>query len=164
MLSFKQKLGRKYGKRLYPALLSTIEASERLAQLDIERYGVAKVKFSGARDKPYYSVVKRIELEPAQPLFAPTAALEQMKLLKGLTTGGSLDVFELVGNDFNVGALMDLTSRLIDNKNSDFFIYSRAISYCENCKKKWFGTLHKCPSCGSMSTLTIFDRFKSTYT
>jgi len=164
LLSFKQKLGRKYGKRLYPALLSTIEASERLAQLDIERYGVAKVKFSGARDKPYYSVVKRIELEPAQPLFAPTAALEQMKLLKGLTTGGSLDVFELVGNDFNVGALMDLTSRLIDNKNSDFFIYSRAISYCENCKKKWFGTLHKCPSCGSMSTLTIFDRFKSTYT
>ncbi len=164
LLTFKQKLGRKYGKRLYPALLSTIEASERLAQLDIERYGVAKVKFSGTRDKPYYSVVKRIDLEPAQPLFAPTAALEQMQLLKGLTAGGSLDVFELVGKEFNVGALMDLTCRLIDNKNTDFFIYSRVISYCENCKKKWFGILHKCPSCGSMSTLTIFDRFKSTYT
>jgi len=164
LLTFKQKLGRKYGKRLYPALLGTIEAAERLAQLDIERYGVAKVKFSGTRDKPFYSAVKRIEIEPAQPLFAPTAALEQMQLLKGLTTGGSLDIFELIGNDFNVEALMDLTLRLMENKNSDFFIYSRAISYCENCRKKWFGTLHKCPSCGSMSTLTIFDRFKSTYT
>ena len=33
LLAFKQKIGRKHGKRLYPVILSNSEASERLAQL-----------------------------------------------------------------------------------------------------------------------------------
>jgi anaerobic ribonucleoside-triphosphate reductase len=44
----------------------------------------------------------------------------------------------------------------------EFFTYNRKITYCSNCKKSWFGTLHKCPSCGAMSTLVKFDRFSST--
>jgi ribonucleoside-triphosphate reductase len=63
LLAFKQKIGRKYGKRLYPVILGSSEASERLAQLDIERYGVAKVKFSGTREKPYYSTAKRFQVK-----------------------------------------------------------------------------------------------------
>ena len=60
ILAFKQKVGRKYGKRLYPMILGNAEASERLAQLDVEKYGVAKVKFSGTREKPYYSTAQTI--------------------------------------------------------------------------------------------------------
>ena len=36
-------------------VLGDAEAADRLAQLDIDKYGVAKVKFSGTREKPYYS-------------------------------------------------------------------------------------------------------------
>jgi len=51
---------------------------------------------------------------------------------------------------------------LIANKYLELFTYHRVITYCDNCRKSWFGALHKCPSCGSMSTLTTFDRFAAT--
>jgi anaerobic ribonucleoside-triphosphate reductase len=162
VLAFKQKLGRKYGRRLYPAMLGGHEAAERLAQLDVERYGVAKVKFSGTRDRPYYSTLKRIHIKSAQPLTAPAGTIETTKLTKGLNGGGSLDIYELEGAEFRAEALLDLTRRIIENQASEFFTYNRTISFCGNCKKTYYGTLHKCPSCGSMSTLTTFDRFTST--
>ncbi|HUK84304.1 MAG TPA: anaerobic ribonucleoside-triphosphate reductase, partial [Candidatus Acidoferrum sp.] len=70
LLSFKQKIGRKHGRRLYPAILGDVEASERLAQLDVEKYGVAKVKFSGTREKPFYSTLRRFQVRPAAELLS----------------------------------------------------------------------------------------------
>jgi ribonucleoside-triphosphate reductase len=162
ILAFKQKVGRKHGKRLYPVILSSSEASERLAQLDIEKYGVAKVKFSGTREKPYYSTAKRFQVKAGETLCIPPEMLETAQKMKGLNAGGTLEIIELEGAEFKPEALMDLTKRLIENQSLEFFTYNRIISFCENCKKSWFGTLHKCPSCGSMSTLTTFDRFAST--
>ena len=162
LLAFKQKLGRKYGKRIYPAFLGDREAAERLAQLDIERYGVAKMKFSGTRDKPYYSTIKRISIKQGQPLVAPQGTLEMAQLLMGLNAGGSIDVYELDAGEYKLDSLMDFTKRVFDNQASELFTYNRTVSFCGNCKKNWAGTIHKCPSCGSMSTLTTFDRFTST--
>ncbi|MDR0372589.1 MAG: ArsR family transcriptional regulator [Nitrososphaerota archaeon] len=162
VLMFKQKLGRKYGKRLYPALLGDHEAAERLAHLDVERFGVAKVKFSGTRDSPYYSTFKRIPIKAAQTLTAPAGTIETAQLLRGLSNGGSLDLYELEGDKFQAQALLDLSKRIIESQASEFFTYNRVISFCGNCKKTYYGTFHKCPDCGSMSTLTTFDRFTST--
>jgi ribonucleoside-triphosphate reductase len=162
ILAFKQKVGRKHGKRLYPVILSSSEASERLAQLDIEKYGVAKVKFSGTREKPFYSTAKRFQVKAGETLCIPPEMLETAQKMKGLNAGGTLEIIELEGAEFKPEALMDLTRRLIENQSLEFFTYNRIISFCENCKKSWFGILHKCPSCGSMSTLTTFDRFAST--
>jgi anaerobic ribonucleoside-triphosphate reductase len=162
LLAYKQKIGRKYGKRLYPVILGSAEASERLAQLDIERYGVAKVKFSGTREKPYYSTAKRFQVKAAELLTIQTEMLETERRLKGLNAGGNLSIIELEGAEYKPEALMELTTRLMENQILEFFTYNRLISFCDNCKKNWFGTLHKCPSCGSMSTLTTFDRFTST--
>ena len=162
LLAFKQKIGRKYGKRLYPVILGSSEASERLAQLDIERYGVAKVKFSGTREKPYYSTAKRFQVKAAELLSIKTEMLETAQRWKGLNAGGNLSIIELEDAQYTPEALMNLTQRLMENQSIEFFTYNRLISFCDNCKKNWFGTLHKCPSCGSMSTLTTFDRFTST--
>jgi ribonucleoside-triphosphate reductase len=162
LLAFKQKIGRKYGKRLYPVILGSSDASERLAQLDIERYGVAKVKFSGTREKPYYSTAKRFQVKATELLSIQTEMLETERRLKGLNAGGNLSIIELEGAEYKPEALMELTTRLMENQILEFFTYNRLISFCDNCKKNWFGTLHKCPSCGSMSTLTTFDRFTST--
>ncbi|MCW4004008.1 MAG: ArsR family transcriptional regulator [Candidatus Bathyarchaeota archaeon] len=161
VLAFKQKLGRKYGKRLYPVVLGNHEAAERLAQLDIERYGVAKLKFSGTREKPYYSTLNRIQIKAAEPLKAPTSMFEMAQTMKGLNLGGSLDVLELESAEYKPEALMELTRHLIENQATEFFTYNRQVSVCSNCQKSWFATLHKCPSCGAMSTLTTFDRFSS---
>jgi ribonucleoside-triphosphate reductase len=162
LLAFKQKIGRKYGKRLYPVILGSPEASERLAQLDIERYGVAKVKFSGTREKPYYSTAIRFQVKAAELLSIQTEILETAKRWKGLNAGGNLNIIELEDTQYTPETLMNLTLRLLENPTIEFFTYNRLVSFCDNCKKNWFGTLHKCPSCGSMSTLTTFDRFTST--
>ena len=145
LLVFKQRIGRKYGKRLYPALLGSPEASERLAQLDIERYGVAKVKFSGSRDKPYYSTLKKTQIKTGQPLSVPAGLLELAQVFKGLTAGGSLDVLELESPEFEPEALMDLSMQIIKSYALEFFTYNRVMSYCGNCRKNCHGTLHKCP-------------------
>ncbi|MGD0643465.1 MAG: anaerobic ribonucleoside-triphosphate reductase [Candidatus Bathyarchaeia archaeon] len=162
ILAFKQKVGRKHGKRLYPVILSNSEASKRLAQLDIDKYGVAKVKFSGTRENPYYSTAKRFQVKASETLNIAPEMLETAQKMKGLSAGGTLEIVELESAEVKPEALMDLTLRLIENQSLEFFTYNRIISFCDNCKKSWFGTLHKCPSCGSMSTLSTFDRFTST--
>ncbi len=162
ILAFKQKIGRKHGKRLYPVMLCNSEASERLAQLDVDKYGVAKVKFSGFREKPYYSTARRFQVKAGETLSIPSEMAETAQKTKGLNAGGSLYILELGDAQFKPEALMDLTRRLIENPTFEFFTYNRIISFCDNCKNTWFGTLHKCPSCGSMSKLSTFDRFTST--
>ncbi|HUT17273.1 MAG TPA: anaerobic ribonucleoside-triphosphate reductase [Acidobacteriota bacterium] len=162
ILTFKHKIGRKHGKRLFPAVLRSLEASERLAQLDVEKYGVAKVKFSGTRENPFYSTTKRLNLEVGNFPYIPSESLEIEQKLKGLNAGGSLNVIELESNEYKPEELMNLTEHLIKNQDLEFFTYNRINTYCDNCKKSWFGVLHKCPSCGSMSPLTTFDRFAST--
>jgi anaerobic ribonucleoside-triphosphate reductase len=159
--AFRHKIGRKHGKRLYPAILGSSEASERLAQLDIETYGIAKVKFSGTREKPYYSTSTRLKLKTEPVAFKPET-LELTQKLKGLNAGGSLGIVELEASEFKPEVLMDLTRRLVESEPLEFFTYNRIITYCNNCKKSWFGSFHKCPTCGSISTLGTFDRFSST--
>jgi anaerobic ribonucleoside-triphosphate reductase len=162
LLAFKRKFSRRHGKRLFPVVLSSFEASVRLAQLDVEKYGVAKVKFSGTRDKPFYSTTRRLSLQGGDFPIIPSESLEIEKKLKGLNAGGSLSIIELKDAEYKPEELMKLTEHLVNNHYLEFFTYNRTITYCNNCKKSWFGVLHKCPSCGSMSTLTTFDRFVST--
>jgi anaerobic ribonucleoside-triphosphate reductase len=162
LLTFKRKFSRRYGKRLFPAVLRSLESSVRLAQLDIEKYGIGKVKFSGTREKPFYSTTKRLNLEVGNFPYLPAKSLEIEKKLRGLNAGGSLNIIELENNEYKPEELMNLTEHLIKNQDLEFFTYNRINTYCANCKKSWFGVLHKCPSCGSMSPLTTFDRFAST--
>ena len=162
LLSFKGKTGRKHGKRLFPAILRSKEASERLAQLDIEKYGLAKVKFSGTRDKPFYSTTNRLRLQRGNILTVSPETLNTEEKLKGLGSGANLSIIELEDPEYKPEELMNLTTQLIEQQAVEFFIYNRIMTYCSNCTKSWLGSFHKCPSCGSMSTLTTFDRFNST--
>ena len=162
LLTFKRKLSRRYGKRLFPAVLRSSESSLRLAQLDIEKYGVARVNFLGSRWSPFYSTTKRLNLQAGSFPYIPSESLELEQKLKELNAGGSLSIIELGGNEYKPEELMKLTEHLTKNDFLEFFTYNRITTYCDSCKKSWFGVLHKCPSCGSMGTLTTFDRFAST--
>jgi anaerobic ribonucleoside-triphosphate reductase/predicted transcriptional regulator len=162
LTTLKHKIGRKHGKRLFPAILRSLEASERLAQVDIEKYGIAKVKFSGTRDKPFYSTTKRLQLQVGNFPYISSESLEVEQKLKGLNAGGSLSIIELENKEYKPEELINLTGQLFEKQAVEFFTYNRRITYCTNCKKSWFEALHKCPSCGSMSTLITFDRFNST--
>jgi anaerobic ribonucleoside-triphosphate reductase len=154
-LAFARKIGRRRGKRLVPALLPSFEASERLAQLDIEKYGVAKVRFSGKREKPFYSTISKLNLQ--DNLSSEFSAVKQK--LSGLSAGGNLTVIELGDLERKSDELMSITRQLVESGTAELFTYSRTLTYCANCKRSWIGLLHKCPSCGSIGTLTTFDKF-----
>jgi anaerobic ribonucleoside-triphosphate reductase len=162
MLAFRNKFSRRQGKRLFSATLRSFEASTRLAQLDVEKYGVAKVKFSGTREQPFYSTTRRLSLQSGDFPIIPSESLDIEQKLKGLNAGGSLNIIELEDAAWKPEQLIKLTEHLVSNRYLEFFTYNHLITYCDNCKKSWFGVQHKCPSCGSMSTLTTFDRFAST--
>jgi anaerobic ribonucleoside-triphosphate reductase len=160
--AYVNKVGRKHGKRLFPALIQSPEASARLAQLDVEKYGVAKVKVLGTRDKPFYPTVRRLQAETGNFLTVPTEQLDALEKLKGLTAGGNLTVIDLNTSEVKAEDLQKLTLNLMQNHQLEFFTYNRPVTYCSNCQKSWYGNLHKCPSCGSMGTLALFDRFNGT--
>ncbi|MEM3457852.1 MAG: anaerobic ribonucleoside-triphosphate reductase [Candidatus Bathyarchaeia archaeon] len=151
------KIGRKHDKNVFLAALPSFEASERFAQLDIERYGVAKVRFSGTREKPFYSTVGKLILKDDEVL--PTFLKVEEKLSKLFDAGGYFSVIELGEAEHKPEALMALTKQIFESGSLEFFTYNRKLTYCVNCKRSWFGKLQKCPSCGAVSTLAFFDQF-----
>jgi ribonucleoside-triphosphate reductase len=157
-----QKIGRKHGRRLFLSILQSSEAAIRLAQLDIEKFGVAKVKFSGTRDKPFYSTTRRLQLQAGNFASVPSDQLDWEHRLKGLNSGGNLTIIDMNSVKHEPEDLLKLTMHLMEKQDIEFLTYNRIITYCSNCQKSWIENLHKCPSCGAMGTLIVFDRFLST--
>jgi anaerobic ribonucleoside-triphosphate reductase len=147
---------KKRAKRLLPSMLPDEEACERLAQIDIDRYGFGKVKYSGTREKPFYSTIGAEQFCAGQDI-AERQFIETK--LDRLHVGGSLTVIELEEGESKVEELMSLTKHVTEDIGLGFFTYDRKLTYCANCKKSWSGLLHKCPTCGATSTLTVYDRF-----
>jgi len=153
---FIRKIGRKRGKRLSTAILADFEASEKFAHLDIERYGIAKVRFSGTREKPFYSTINKLTLKDDK---FPAESLIFERKADRLHAGGNLTVMEIGEVKQNPEELMVLTKRIFEDYKIRFLTYNRILTYCVNCKRSWIGSSHKCPSCGSTGTLAVFDRF-----
>jgi ribonucleoside-triphosphate reductase len=153
ILAYIQKIGRKRGKCLSVAILD-FEASERLVQLDIERYGIAKVRFSGTREKPFYSTISKLIFQDGKISPEPSKFERKMRGLHG----GNLTVIDLGEVECKPDELLPLTKQMFEVYNLEFLTYNRKLTYCVNCKRSWFGILHKCPSCEATSTLTYISR------
>ncbi|MEM2994565.1 MAG: anaerobic ribonucleoside-triphosphate reductase [Candidatus Bathyarchaeia archaeon] len=156
IVEYLHNVGGKRGKRLFTAVLPDFEASERLAQLDIERFGVAKVRYSGTREKPFYSKMGKLALHNGK---VDLEFLKFENIMQELCSGGSLTVVELGEADYKPEELALLTKQLFEDYKIAFLTYDRKLTYCANCRKSWFGFLHKCPSCGVINTLTYFNMF-----
>lgn len=154
-----RKIGKRRGKHISPALLLNVEAGERLVQADIERYGIAKVKFSGTREKPFYSTTGRSSLNNGK-LSDESLILDSKT--NELHEGGILTVIGLGDVKQEPSDLATISRQLFDHHNVKLFAYERKLTYCRNCKKSWFGLLRKCPVCGAIGTLAFFDRFART--
>jgi anaerobic ribonucleoside-triphosphate reductase len=154
-----RKIGKRRGKHLSPALLLNGEAAERLAQADIERYGIAKVKFSGTREKPFYSTTCRSSFNAAK-LSEENLILDNKT--NELHEGGGLTIIGLGDAKYEPSDLATISKQLFDSHNVRFFAYERKLTYCTNCKKSWFGLLRKCPVCGAIGTLVLSNRFSGT--
>ncbi len=157
-VAYTQKTGRRRARRVVTAVLPSPEASERLAKLDIERFGVGKVRFSGTRERPFYSTVSRLAVKGGE-LASEAVAVD--KRLHDLYSGGGLTAIDLGETEYKPDELVSLSRRIVEDGAIEFFTYDRRLTYCANCRRSWPGLLHKCPSCGGVSTLSFYDRFAS---
>ncbi|MEM1563999.1 MAG: anaerobic ribonucleoside-triphosphate reductase, partial [Candidatus Bathyarchaeia archaeon] len=144
-------------RRLLPSALPCAEASERLAKQDIERFGVAKVRFQGTREKPHYTSYSKISLQKWE---TQSRILAIEKELYNQLTGGNLTVLDLGEAEYTPETLLSFTKKLAEDYKLRFFTYNRQLTHCNQCHKSWLGTLQKCPICGSVSTLTAFTSFQ----
>jgi len=158
VVDFTQRISRKRRRRLSIAMLPDFDASETLVRMDIEKYGIGKVRFSGIREKPFYSTVNKLIGTDSK---VSPQSLKFGQKIHGLH-GVNLTVIELEEAEHKADELMALSKQLFENYDVEFLTYNCKITYCVNCKKSWIGFLHKCPSCGSIGTLTVFDRYALT--
>ncbi len=143
-------------RRLLPSALPCADASERLAKQDIERFGVARVRFHGTREKPHYSAYSQINLQNWE---TQSRVLAVEKELYEKLVGGNLTVLELGEAEYKPETLLSFTKKLVEDYKLRFFTYNRSLTHCSQCHKSWLGTIQKCPACGSVGTLTAFTRF-----
>ena len=133
------------------------EVASRLAKLDVEKYGWARVKTFGPRERPSYTSAMIV---PNGISISIDEKLELEALLHSKARGGHL--LFLAPESMSLGGrtaegLADITLRALE-KGVGAISYPIEITYCSACREAFGGRFPKCPSCGRVSTITRFVR------
>ncbi len=137
------------------AMVPAPDAAKRLAELDAERYGWAKVRAQGTREKPFYTDLV------ALPLTLDVSWKDRMRVeerFHSLTPGGHLAVLPLADETQKPDELLAVTREVTGNHGIGLYAFNRNIAYCASCQQIYYGKLEKCPSCGSVNMLQSFSR------
>lgn len=126
------------------------EVARRLAELDIERYGWAKVRIHGDKDKPYYTDLSVIPMEEGISL---KEALRIEGRLHRLTPGGHLATIPIKELEPNPDSLFSITEEIAKTYEIGFYRYTRDFVYCSSCQEIFYGDSLKCPLCRSVNTI-----------
>jgi len=137
------------------AMVPAVDAAKRLAELDAEKYGWAKVRAQGTREKPFYTDLV------AMPLSANVSWKERFRVeekFHRLTPGGHLAVIPLADEPQNPDDLLSITRDIAANYMVGFYVFNRTLAYCASCQQIFYGKMERCPSCGSVNLLESFCR------
>jgi len=137
------------------AMVPAADAAKRLAELDAEKYGWAKVRAQGTREKPFYTSLV------ALPLSVNMSWKERFRVeeqFHRLTPGGHLAFVSLADVEQDPDDLLAVTRDVAGNYGVGFYVFNRNLAYCASCQKTFYGKLMKCPACGSVSMLQSFSR------
>jgi anaerobic ribonucleoside-triphosphate reductase len=141
------------------AMVPCENASRRLAQLDVERYGWAKVHARGTKEQPFYTDVVEVPTDDKETLNERVKIQEKMQKL---TPGGH---FNLIQVDQKAGPdeLMAISKQIASDSKIGLYAFNRSFSYCSRCRKIVSGQPKKCPTCGSVDSLVVYSRISSRY-
>jgi len=123
-------------------------ASARLAELDIERFGRANAKVSGMRSNPFYNDVPIIPLTERTTL---EKRLEIDRKFQDLLNGGHISLICLDEKEHDAANMSSLAKKIIDKK-IEFFAFANTYTFCKKCNSTSRGIKSRCPSCNSSST------------
>jgi len=155
-----RKTVRKPETRPVLAMIPGVEAAKRLAQLDVERYGWARVRTSGTKEQPSYTDLFAV------PLNSNLSQEERLKIeerFHQLAIGGHLTVMPLNDMEQAPDELLSTTRQLAIRSKIGLFAYNRNLSHCTRCQKIFFGQPSKCPLCGSVEALIRYTRLSAKY-
>jgi anaerobic ribonucleoside-triphosphate reductase len=150
-----EKYSKKPETRASLAMVPAPEAAKRLAELDAERYGWAKVRAQGSRENPFYTDLV------ALPLVAEVSWKERLRVeeqFHRLTPGGHLCVIPVADEPQKPEDLLSISREVAGNYGVGFYVFNRNIAYCASCRQIFYDKLEKCPSCGSVNMLQSFSR------
>jgi anaerobic ribonucleoside-triphosphate reductase len=151
---------RKPESRPVAAIVPSEKAAARLAQLDIERYGWAKVHVKGTKEQPLYTDLVTL---PAGTKISLDARLKIEEKMQQLTLGGHLTVIRIDEDEPDPDKLLTLTKRLTSESKIGLYTFSRSFAYCGHCGKTVSGQPAKCPVCGSVDNLVGYTRASAKY-
>jgi len=158
------KLIEKYNKspksRIGLSSTSDHIAAERLARLDVEKYGWSRVKAEGSREAPFYSNGVLV------PLSIDIEWKERLKIegvVHRFCNGGHMALIQLIDEEQEPEGLVSATKYIISRTRIGMYTYNRNLSYCSECKRTWIGLLPKCPNCSSTEALVKYSRLDGRY-
>ncbi len=162
--SYLAKQVKEYAKkrkiRFALAFTPDLEGAKRLAELDIERYGLGEVHVQGGKDTPYYT---NLTIVPKEDDVKLEQRLNIESRFHNLTPGGHLVKIPLEGSDFDVEALLATTKKIVKNFKTGLYTFDRSLTFCSICQKTFRGEHVKCPQCGSVKTVAQFRRAPASY-
>jgi len=158
ILQYTKRLWRKLA-RVLPSMASEASAAQRLAELDVEKYGWGSVKAQGEKENPIYTEMVAVPLSVNIPW---NERLKVEEKLHKVCPGGHLSILQVADVPQNPEELLSLTKEIVTSRQVRAFVYNRTLCYCPRCKNTSFGFPPRCPQCGS-TRLTYFDRVSAKY-
>lgn len=155
-----QKGARKPETRTVTAMIPATAAAKRLAQLDVERYGWAKVHVSGTKEQPFYTDLITVSKQARTTLDLRLKAEEQMQQL---APGGHLTPIQLEDEQADASRLLEVSKKLSSETKIGLYTFNRTLTYCSRCRKSIQGQPAKCPLCGSADSVTSYTRLSAKY-
>jgi ribonucleoside-triphosphate reductase len=164
VVSYLSKQVKTYSKRrqlrMALGLTPDLDAACRLAELDVERYGLGEVHVSGGTEKPCYTSMAVVPLDVELP-WEERFSLESQ--FHCLASGSHLARVPLGDSVVDAESLLSMTRKTVENFKVGLFTYDRSLTYCSNCLKTFHGEQIKCPECGSVNAVTQFVREPALY-
>jgi len=140
------------------SMSSNVDAARRLAKLDVENYGWAKVHAQGSRELPFYTDLVAVPLTSEIPW---EDRLDVEGKFHRMTLGGHLSIVQLGNSEMDANSLLSATQKITRTYSTGLYTYNRHLSYCAGCRRTFWGVLTKCPSCGSVDRLSSISRISA---
>ena len=150
-----QRYAKKPETRASLAMVPSADVARRLAELDVEKCGWAKVRARGTREQPFYTDMVALPLE-ADVSWKERLSVEER--FHNLTPGSHLAIIQLADSEQDPNELLSATKEIVRTYAVGLYAYNRHLAYCSSCEKTLYGILARCPSCGSVNMLYCFSR------
>jgi len=158
LTSLMNSISEKTGTRLSLSGISEEEASQRLTEHDVDRYGFSMVYAQGRKEHPYYTYFAAL---PDEVEISQDEKLQLEGKIHPMLKGGHFTPIALNGEN-TANSLLRKSKEICEKHSIGLFAYTYTLSYCYSCQKTFRGYKQRCPTCGT-TQITHYARQSTRY-